>query len=426
MHARPALGAILALVALCWPATAQDPHAWRAGGRPTRALAAPTPHTAHPTGATQAAAIVRVWARQGEYSSGGSGTLLAMDEDRRGLVLTNRHVVAGGGRIEIHWPTGEQSAGQVEAVGGGDDDLAAIFTDVPEGIEPLELREDEPATGETLWIAGYGGSTQPFDYGPGSYQPINAVHADVNGTPARHGDSGGPIIDAEGRVAAVLWGSTGDHGGHSTACIRLPRVRRFLQKVGQLTQFSCGPCQPSGRSGGGRRGIDLDAPDVLDGGDEQASGPVPRDPGDERDDELPLAPVKPPTTPKEDKRLAELEKQLGELTKQIDTLTKLAGQPGPPGPAGPPGPPGPAGSAADSERLLALEERIERHELAIAEAIDLASRRQEIPAAELERIASAVQRKLAGSIRLQVESVPKGGTAHAMLTPTTRTTHHGR
>jgi hypothetical protein len=150
---------------------------------------------------------------------------------------------------------------------------------------------------------------------------------------------------------------------------------------------------------------------------------LPADPYTEDEDDL--TPVKPPTTkpaPKDDGKVAALEKQLEELTKKIDELTKQ-GVAGPPGPTGPQGP---AGANADSERLVALEERITRHESAIAEAIELASRRQEIPSEELERIAAAVQKKLAGSIRLKVESVPKGGTAHAMHKPQQRTEDYGR
>jgi hypothetical protein len=396
-----------ALVALAVsPLAAQEVTQWRATA-PRRALVT---REVEPTAARQSPAIVRIWARQSNSASGGSGTLVAKDEDGRGLIVTNRHVISDGGRIEVHWPTGEQTAGTVEAIGGGNDDLAAVFTDVPDGIEPLPVRDDEPAADETLWMAGYGGSSERFAYGPGSYRAVDDVNAEIHGTYARHGDSGGPIVDADGQVAGVLWGSTGFSGGNETVLIRLPRLRIFLERVGRLCKFAVGPCASCG--GGGSMSSHMSrpsAPHVLDGDDDFASD----EPGLPYEDDEP----QPAPKPKSD-HVAELEKQLDTLGKRLAELEKLKATPGPPGPAGPAGPPGPAGEGAqlDIARLEKIEQRIVQHESAIADAIDLASRRAEIAPEEIERIASAVQKKLAGSIRLKVESVPRGN-AHAMLNP---------
>jgi len=348
------LGAALALAVLAHDSPAQTNQDWRPGGRPTRSLAVPTP-----TAAKQNPAIVRVWARQAGSSSGGSGTLVGIDERRLGLIITNRHVVADGGRIEIHWPTGNTSRGKVEAFGGGADDLAAIFVRVPEGIEPVAMRDEEPAAGDTLWIAGYGGSSQPFDFGPGQYVPLDDVNADIRGTPARHGDSGGPILDADGKVSGVLWGSTGDDGGRETVCIRLPRVREFLRKVAQAVRYNCAACG-GGSSHSSRSRPRADAPDILDGGDNEdfAGGEQPRDPYSEEAD--PLTPVAPPTpkpnpAPKDDGKIAGLEKQLTDLASRKPE----PGPAGPPGAAGPMGQAGAAGKDADGDLVLALTARLE-------------------------------------------------------------------
>jgi len=312
-----------------------------------------------PTG-TQNPAIVRVWTRLagGQGSSGGSGSLIAEDDSGRGLVITNRHVVDGGRTFEVHWPSGEVSQAKLLGVGGGSDDLAALFVTVPEGIDPLELREEEPEDGETLWIAGYGGSK--FSFGPGDYNTWNETNAAIEGTPARHGDSGGPIIDEQGRVAGVLWGSNfQDH----TVCIRLPRVRRFLLGVGRVAKWAVGPCCGGNAStGSGSRQRFLDPPDVLGGNG---------DPDDLDEPGLPEPAPPPVPKPRSDAAIASVEKKLDDLTKKLGEIADRKPEPGPAGPVGPPGPAGPQGPAgkdADPELLIALNARMDLLEREVAAA----------------------------------------------------------
>jgi len=305
----------------------------------------------------QSPAIVRVRCPVNGGAYLGSGTLVAEDETGRGLVVTNHHVVRGSNQYEVHWPTGEVSRARLLGVGGGDDDLAALFVQVPEGIDPIPLREEEPGEGETLWIGGYGGNDR-FVFGPGGYLVRNGSNAVVDGTPARHGDSGGPVVDRHGQLTAVLWGTDSSR----TYVIRLPRVRAFLRGVGRVARWAVGPCcDTTASSGSGsRRPRVIDAPNVFGGNG------VPEDitePAEPYSDD-PAEPRAPPA-PKHDKAIAGLEKKLDALGKQLSEIAERKPEPGPAGPAGPQGPPGPpgepgpAGKDADTEMLLALTARMD-------------------------------------------------------------------
>ena len=309
-----------------------------------------------PTGG-QNPAIVRVRCPVNGGAYLGSGTLVAEDETGRGLVVTNHHVVRGSNQYEVHWPTGEVSRARLLGVGGGDDDLAALFVKVPEGIDPIPLREEEPGEGETLWIGGYGGNDR-FVFGPGGYLVRNGSNAVVDGTPARHGDSGGPVVDRHGQLTAVLWGTDSTR----TYVIRLPRVRAFLRGVGRVARWAVGPCCDTAASSGSgsRRPRIIDAPGVFGGNGNPEDITEPADPYTD-DPEEPRA----PPAPKNDKAIAGLEKKLDELGKKLTEIAERKPEPGPAGPAGPQGPPGPqgepgpAGKDADTEMLLALTARMD-------------------------------------------------------------------
>lgn len=171
-------------------------------------------------------AVVRVTVPDKAGRSHGSGALVAVTE-RYGLVLTNWHVVRDAAAPPtVVFPDGFQSAATIARI-DRDWDLAALVIWRPRA-DPIALAAVPPRPGEPLAIAGYGKGQYRVDTGrctqylsPGRQHPFELVELSAS---ARQGDSGGPIFNARGELAGVLFGSafgrtTGSHSG---------RVRQFL------------------------------------------------------------------------------------------------------------------------------------------------------------------------------------------------------
>ena len=182
------------------------------------------------SGQTPHPAVVRIIAPESSGVSLGSGVLVDSNESQ-GLVLTNWHVIRDSrSAVLVQFADGFQSAGTVirfdEAW-----DLAAISIWKPKAT-PVQLAPRNPLQGEALCIAGYGRGAYREQRGrcteylsPGSGYPKELVELQA---PARQGDSGGPILDTEGRLAGVLFGE-GD-GRTIGSCVS--RLRIFLASVG--------------------------------------------------------------------------------------------------------------------------------------------------------------------------------------------------
>jgi hypothetical protein len=182
-----------------------------------------------PSGQLPNPAIVRIIAPESDGVSYGSGTLVAVN-DTYGLVITNWHVVRdASATVWVAFPNGFRSAATILKT-DRDWDLAALAIWRP-NVTPLPLATQPPRPGERLTIAGYGSgwfratSGQCTQYvSPGGNHPFEMIELS---TPARNGDSGGPILNDRGEVAGVLFGSafgqtTGSYCG---------RLRMFLTSV---------------------------------------------------------------------------------------------------------------------------------------------------------------------------------------------------
>jgi len=219
----------------CWlaggPARAQSvPWGWDAAG-PARAVWTPQNLADYLlTGQTPHPAVARIIAPESSSTSLGSGVLVDVNRSQ-GLVLTNWHVVRDSrSAVLVQFPDGFQSAGTVvrwdEAW-----DLAALVIWKPQAT-PVTIAKAPPAIGDTLTIAGFGRGpyreeTGPcLDYlSPSTGYPREFVELKAT---ARQGDSGGPIFNAGGELAGVLFGQTDGRtiGSCST------RVQAFLASVG--------------------------------------------------------------------------------------------------------------------------------------------------------------------------------------------------
>jgi S1-C subfamily serine protease len=143
----------------------------------------------------------------------GSGWVAAPD-----TVVTNAHVVAGGGTVEIRDGDGASSEGTVvlfePAV-----DIAIVRADGVGGA-PLALETEELAPGRIGATLGYPGGGQLRAHGAAVQRAIPADGFDIYGRDAvtrdiyelratvRQGDSGGPFVLGDGSVAGVVFAAS--------------------------------------------------------------------------------------------------------------------------------------------------------------------------------------------------------------------------
>jgi hypothetical protein len=179
-----------------------------------------TPQTPHP-------AVVRVIATDRNSLSLGSGTLVDSNDDY-GLVITNWHVVRDAvGQIEVVFPDGFHSPARVVRT-DKEWDLASLLIWKP-SVVPVPISTIAPKPGDPLTIAGYGKGNYKMQSGactqylaPAPGRPSEIVELSAA---ARHGDSGGPILNSRGELAGVLFGE----GGGRTDGSYGGRVHQFLQ-----------------------------------------------------------------------------------------------------------------------------------------------------------------------------------------------------
>lgn len=179
----------------------------------------PIPQVPHP-------AMVQIQCREKDAYAQGSGTLIARDE-RHGWVITNWHVVRDAiGPVQVIFPDGFHASGQVLKT---DEtwDLALVLIPRPPA-NPLPLATQVPRIHEPVTISGYGQGTFRTVSGrctnyaaPDQHHPQEMIDISVA---ARQGDSGGPILNARGELAGVLFGS----GQGGTTGTHVGRVRMFL------------------------------------------------------------------------------------------------------------------------------------------------------------------------------------------------------
>ena len=152
---------------------------------------------------------VRVRSEDEKGASLGTGALIASR-----YVATANHVVAdrkNDEAITITFPNGVEVDGVVE-LADKDQDVAFIRI-VPGDAKvppPLKLFTGELQVGDVLWIMGYGSGPYKAQVGTLNDMEYSHGYREIDGAGARSGDSGGPVLDEQGRFAGILWGSSGE------------------------------------------------------------------------------------------------------------------------------------------------------------------------------------------------------------------------
>jgi putative serine protease PepD len=192
------------------------------------------------------------------------GTGVVIDA-RRGLVLTNFHVVSLGGDIQAGRPDRLDDA-QIEAAAPCED-LALLKVEGLEDRTPIELGEqDEVKQGDPVVALGYpvsasGGGSLTSTAGvvssvstalriqaPEQPRYSNLVQTDATLAP---GNSGGPLVGADGRLVGVntiiLGGEDAAAQGYAIGVDRVREVLRDLRQGRSRAWFGAGVFTPSER-----------------------------------------------------------------------------------------------------------------------------------------------------------------------------------
>jgi S1-C subfamily serine protease len=171
----------------------------------------------------------------------GSGMLVSA----RGQVLTNEHVIAGSSRVEVELSTRARLPARI-VYADPLLDLALLEIDRLEGeLTPVEFSGRDPTPGE--WVMAVG---QPFALGNtvtvGVISGLGRDHADLGRPPGLSpdgiwsfiqtdasinvGNSGGPLVDPDGKVVGIATAVRADGQGLAFA-IPAPMARHFLEEV---------------------------------------------------------------------------------------------------------------------------------------------------------------------------------------------------
>lgn len=134
-----------------------------------------------------------------------------------GVVVTNRHVVGQPREVTLNTWDGRSLSAEVTGV-ATDSDLALLQLAEGDELPVAELRREPLRPGEEVFAVGYPGGG-PARISPGRI--LGMVDGTVLGEPAEvirveaditQGNSGGPLIDGDGRVAGVVFALEVDAG----------------------------------------------------------------------------------------------------------------------------------------------------------------------------------------------------------------------
>jgi S1-C subfamily serine protease len=182
------------------------------------------------------AATVRVLGFGSSALHSGSG--VACDD---GATITNRHVVEGSAAINVAPHEGPVAFGPVEL--SPDADVAVVRTQLRTGAS-VRLAEHDPRSGDPVTVAGYPlgavaleiHQARVVDYVAGRYRDERATVMRVSLNP-QPGMSGGPVFDAGGRLAGLVYASEGQSG--YGLVIPASRLRGVLRDPDGRTTVGC-------------------------------------------------------------------------------------------------------------------------------------------------------------------------------------------
>ncbi len=215
---------------------------------PAPGVGAPQPAVARAPAVRRAAgSVVRVLGTACGLGVEGSGWV-----GGSGLVVTNAHVVAGEEDTTVQVRgVGPRLAAHAVAFDSRNDLAVLRVAALP---APALTIATSPPAGTSAAILGFPGNG-PFDVRPGRIgAPRTVVTEDAYGqgpvrravTPlrglVRSGNSGGPLVDARGRVVSTVFAATTSRGPHAGFAVPNSVATRVLSAAASGRTVSTGPC----------------------------------------------------------------------------------------------------------------------------------------------------------------------------------------
>ncbi|MBV8929918.1 MAG: acid resistance serine protease MarP, partial [Mycobacteriaceae bacterium] len=166
-------------------------------------------------------------------------------------VMSNAHVVAGSNSVTVATSDGQEYDASVVSY---DPDADISILEVPSlSAAPLSFSDPSARTGTDALVLGYpGGGTfvaTPARIreiielnGPDIYRTKNVTREvyTIRGT-VRQGNSGGPLIDMNGRVLGVVFGAAVDDPDTGFV-LTAKEVSRQMQRIGNTDAVATGAC----------------------------------------------------------------------------------------------------------------------------------------------------------------------------------------
>ncbi|AHF98956.1 serine protease [Halostagnicola larsenii XH-48] len=176
-----------------------------------------------------------------EGSGQGSGFLVALSE-RGEYVVTNEHVVSGADEVEIRYTNGDWTTPTVVGTDSYSDLAVLEVSHVPEDAVALSLSEQTPVVGQEVLVVGapfglegsvsqgiVSGVNRSVDVSYRQFSFPNVIQTDAAVNP---GNSGGPLVDLEGRAIGVVNAGGGDNIGFAISAALARRVVPALAEDG--------------------------------------------------------------------------------------------------------------------------------------------------------------------------------------------------
>jgi putative serine protease PepD len=235
-----------------------------AAARPAAAVSAANGLTANEIYRRTRAGVVDVKVTSaGGQAAEGSGFVL----DAKGHIATNQHVVDGARSIRVSFADGRTAPATVVGTDASSD-VAVVKVDVPAAaLHPLTLADSAAvqigdgvvAIGSPFGLAGtlttgVVSALHRTIRSPNGFTISGAIQTDAA---INHGNSGGPLLDAQGRVVGVNAQIESDSGGSDGVGFAIPSttVRRVAGQLiadGRVTHAYLGVGLADAGAGGAR------------------------------------------------------------------------------------------------------------------------------------------------------------------------------
>jgi S1-C subfamily serine protease len=190
--------------------------------------------------------LVQITSGSGRGQGNGAGTIWHSD----GLIITNAHVVQRG-PLSVTLPDGRKLPARLIAA-DTDHDIAALSVEAT-GLPTIEVGDSRQVVpGQWVLAMGHpwgvqGGTTAGTVIGAGAQLPevLNGKDWIAVNLQLRPGHSGGPLVDAQGRLIGINTLMTGPEVG---AAVPVNAIKAFLKRsIGGAEPVQPTPATPRGR-----------------------------------------------------------------------------------------------------------------------------------------------------------------------------------